>query len=238
MTEHECVVCPVLRPDVDPRIYDRAHVCDGCRAHLGDLLDEVAELYGDVELERAATGGAKVSGSRTPPLPLDLHALDITMPPGPAGVVHDPYGDQVGQPSIAATLDSWARDWQTYAWALLPAPTVPLLVGWLADRVGWACDRHPAIDAFATELADQVARLRPRPERPERKVGVPCRQCEHVTLYRRPRSSRIECGSCPAIMTIEEYARWTQLIAMPAHQPWVRQMVTEQRGDASRERSQ
>lgn len=225
MTEHLCVVCPQLRPDTEPRIYDRAQVCDGCRAHLADLLDELGERYDDVDLERATTGAAKVSGSRTPPLPLDLRSLDLTMPPTRPGTIHDPHGDQVGEVSVATVLDGWARDWQSYRWAYLPTPTVPLLLDWLRERLDWACDHHPAVNEFAAELAHTVSRLRPAPERPERKVGVPCRQCDHVTLYRRPRSTRIECASCPAIMTTDEYERWTQLIAMPEWRPWVRETV-------------
>jgi len=75
--------------------------------------------------------------------------------------------------------------------------------------------------------------LRPRGPKAELKKGVPCRSCDRLALYRWPGSDRIECGSCPALMTIDEYDRWTSLISMPVHQPWVRQVVKEQRQETA-----
>lgn len=276
MSEHLCEVCPQLRPG-DPRIYERANVCDGCRSRLRALLTELVEHYAAVRLTKPSGGGAKVSGSRTPPLPLAVDALDVTMParhtsvsddlvplyetvevtvsvwdrPDPTVAWYTKHdliarqrrrqrdhrgilayglsGDQVGEPSVPAVLDSWATDWQSYEWSTLPVPTVPALAGWLKARLEWACDEHPAIGDFAAELAGLVARIRPLAPRAELKRGVPCRECDKVTLYRWPGSDYVECGSCPVLMTPEEYDRWIQLIAMPVHQPWVRQVVGPQR---------
>lgn len=278
MTAHLCVVCPQLRPG-EPRIYDRAQVCDGCRARLCSLLAEICELYAALDLEKPRAVGARVSGSRSAPVPLAVSALDLTMPAGQKSVSDDlrpvygrsvvevrvyapadpgfegaayplttvvlsqrtrrrdhrglpawgPSGDQIGDPSVASVLDSWARDWQSYRWALLPQPSVVALAWWLGERLEDACDGHPAIDDFAAEIADLAARMRPHGPRAELKVGVPCRSCDRVTLFRWPGSDRIECGSCPALMTDEEYARWTGLISMPVHQPWVREIVAAQR---------
>lgn len=309
MSERLCVTCPQLRPG-DPRVYDRPHVCEGCRSRLRALLAEVVEDHAAVELAKPSNGGAKVSGSRTPPLPLALTALDATMPPQPRAVSSDLVplydtvqvvvpvwdravprqrcdcpeceqarasarkerrpdptqayvpaverdlrevsmaqrvrrrdergilayglsGDQAGDPSAPAVLDSWARDWQTWRWALLPDPAVPALARWLADRLDWACDRHPAVDDFAAELSDLAGRLRPRGPKAELKTGVPCRECDRVTLYRWPGSDFVECGSCPCLMTPEEYLRWVQMLAMPEHQPWVREVVAGQREDVA-----
>lgn len=277
MTEHLCVVCPQLRPDHDPRVYDRANACDGCRARLRSLLAEVAELYAALDLEKPRAVGARVSGSRSAPVPLAISALDLTMPPGQKSVSDNlmpvyersvvdvrvyapavpyvdaypmvtltlsqrtrrrdarglptwgPSGDQVGDPSVAGVLDSWARDWQSYRWALLPEPNVAALVWWLGERLADACDGHPAIDDFAAELADLAARMRPHGPRADLKLGVPCRSCDMTALYQWPGSDRVECGNCAALLTDEEYARWTQLIAMPVHQPWVRDVVAAQR---------
>lgn len=231
MTEHLCCVCPQLRAG-EPRIYERANVCEGCRSRLRAMLGEVVELYVDLSLEKGSNGGAKVSGSRTPPLPLVVVVLDLTMPPH-IYPVHDPNHDQVGWPSAADILELWARDWQTYSWALLPAPTVPELAKWLTERLDWACDEHPAVDEFAAELNGLVRRLRPPAPRAELKIGVPCRECEKVTLYRWPGSDYIECGSCDLLMTPEEYQRWCELISATEHQPWVRTVVTRQREDVA-----
>lgn len=280
MTEHLCRVCPQLRQG-EPRIYDQAQVCVGCRSRLRALLAELVDDYAKVELIRPSTGGAKVSGSRTPPLPLAVDALDITMPARHGAVssdlvplyetitvdilvyrATDPHadeylmdtvpmaqrrrrrddrgilayglsGDQIGEASVPAVLDLWAIDWQSYAWALLPEPTVPALVGWLTERLEWACDHHPAVDDFAAELAELAAGVRPIAPRAELKRGVPCRECDKVTLYRWPGSDYVECGSCPVLMTPDEYERWIQLIAMPVHQPWVRQVVASQRTEGA-----
>lgn len=144
-------------------------------------------------------------------------------------LAYGPSTDQVGDPSVPAVLDSWARDWQGYRWAILPDPSVSALSQWLLDRLEWACDTHPAIDDFASELAECTARLRPRGPKVELKTGVPCRDCEIVSLFRWPGSDYVECGSCPALLTPEEYQRWTQLLATPEHQPWVRSIVEPQR---------
>lgn len=256
-TEHLCVSCPVLRPTAESRHYDRAAVCEGCRSRLRALLDEVLEHYIALAveppivpcgickdpacrstahgLERGASSGDRISGSRTPPLPLRVGPLDLMLPANTHPVT-DPFGDQIGEPSATSVLDSWAQDWQTYVWAHLPAPTVSSLVAWLKERVDWACDHHPAVDAFADEIHDLASRLRSaagmtRPKA-ELKLGVPCRECEHVSLYRWPGSDYVECGNCPVLMTPDEYGRWTQLIASPEHQPWVRDIAQRQAGAA------
>lgn len=233
---HACCVCPQLRPNVPVRLYERAQCCEGCRARLRSLLAELLETYAQVEVERGSTAGSKVSGSRTPPLPLHVTALDLTMPAHPAAV-HDTNGDQIGYPSVASVLDSWARDWQTYRTEMLPPPTVSSLVGWLSVRLEWACDHHPAVDDFADELRNLVSVVRSaagltRPKA-EVKWGIPCRDCEQVTLYRWPGSDYIECGNCPVLMTRTEYDRWCQLISAPEWRPWVEAVVAPQRRDVA-----
>lgn len=225
--EHRCVCCPQLRPG-EPRIYERPTVCEGCRSRLRSLLAEVVELYAAVELEPGATAGSRVSGSRTPPLPLAVAALDLTLP-AHLGTVHDPFGDQAGDISATTVLESWARDWQTYTWALLPEATVAALAAWLRERLDWACDHHPAVDDFAFELSNLVGKLRPRAPRAELMLGVPCRDCDRLTLYRWPGSDYIECDSCTVLLTPEEYQRWTELIAAPEHLPWTAAVIKAQK---------
>lgn len=234
MAEHQCCVCPQLRRG-EPRVYDRANVCQGCRSRLRALLAEIVEFHGEVVLEKGSVAGSKISGSRTPPLPLAISGLDLTMP-AHLGAVHEPtnpetklpYGDQCGDISTATVLDSWARDWQSHKWALLPEPRVHRLAAWLTERLEWACDHHPAVDDFAWEINDLARKLRPRQPQAELKKGVPCRECDRVSLYRYPGSDYIECANCPCLMTPEEYHRWTALISAPEHQPWVREVVAAQ----------
>jgi len=230
VTERSCVVCPQLRVGSEPRPYDRPNVCDGCRSRLRSLLAEVLDCYAQLETYPGSGSGQKVSGTPERRLPLNTDALDLTMPP-PLRHVHDELGDQTGHPGTAAVLDSWARDWQSYrpTWEHLPLPTVSSLVGWLTDRLDWACDVHPAIDDFGDEIRATAAVLRSAAglNRPpvEHKAGVPCRECETVALYRWPGSEWIECGNCPSMLSQEEYERWTQLLAAPEHQPWVEEIA-------------
>ena len=220
MTEHVCVVCPTLRPNAEPRIYERANVDEGCRARLQSLVGELSGYYGYVDLRRPSNGSQRVSGSRTPPLPLRVEALDLRLHPH-VHPVHDPYGDQIGHPGVATILDSWARDWQTYLDVSLPSPTVTLLCGWLLRWLDKACDTHPAIDEFAAEILDLVRTLR-------RAIGVagpavelldvPCRKCEWLSLAPIPRQDRIECLNCGDLSTGDEYTRWTGLLAAGVQQ--------------------
>lgn len=270
MTEHLCVVCPQLRQG-EPRIYERANVCEGCRPTVRSLLVEAPELYGGLSMERASKGGDRVSGSRTPPVPLDLDALDITLPPNVGTVADDlvplydtvsvevavwvparaddPYikvhewraqrirrrdergilayglsGDQVGEPSLPSVLETWARDWQSHAWATLPEPTVPALSRWLETRVEWACDHHPAIDDFVGQLRDQVRILRringlsgPAFDT----LDIPCRRCDWLSLIPVAKQDRVECMHCGDLATGDEYDRWTGLLAAGVRQQWV-----------------
>ena len=228
MTEHACVCCPQLRVNAEPRIYERGQVCQGCRSRLRSLLAEILDCYAQLETSPGSGGGQKVSGTPEHRLPLNVDVLDLSMPP-PLRHVHDELGDQVGHPGVAAVLDSWARDWQTHRWSHLPPPTVASLTGWLLERLEWACDEHPAIAEFADELRALTAVVRSAAgmTRPpvERKVGVPCRGCEYMTLFRWSGSDYIECSSCSVLMTPDEYTRWVQLISAPEWRPWVKSIA-------------
>ncbi|MES2210993.1 MAG: hypothetical protein V4515_12575 [Chloroflexota bacterium] len=261
---HGCVVCPQLRQG-DPRIYDRANVCEGCRARLRSMLIETVEHYVRLDPRKGSTGGERVSGSRTAPLPLLVDPLDLRMPPQ-LGEVSDtrmpqyelveesvtvwlparpdeeyrseeqtlrrrratgelgPSGDQVGELSVATMLESWARDWQTYWWALLPAPTVVHLARWLGVRLEKACDEHPAIDDFAADLRDNIRALR----RVNGELGplfdlldVPCRRCDWLSLVPMARADRVECLHCGDLASGEEYQRWIGLLAAGVRDQWV-----------------
>jgi hypothetical protein len=106
VTEHLCVVCPRLR-DGEARIWERHCVCEGCRSRVRTLLAELAENYllledtystllnageWEDELDRVhvdpvalhtpagpvfRSNAERVSGSRTPPLPLAVDPLDL-----------------------------------------------------------------------------------------------------------------------------------------------------------------
>ena len=148
MGERDCVIC-------QRRPYDRAMVCNGDRQWLDGTLTEIVHLYATLpeQMIPGQTQGQRVSGSREAPLPLRVDPLDLTMP-ARVTAVHDVYGDQAGLPSVAGVLDSWARDWVDVRdmGETLPTPTVVELARWLGNRHPWACDDHPAVDDYATEI--------------------------------------------------------------------------------------
>lgn len=220
MSEHRCVTCPQIRAG-EPRIYERANVCEGCRSRLAQLLHEIMAMHAVLPamLQPGQSQGQRVSGSREAPLPLRVDPLDLTLP-ARAGTIHDPLGDQIGHQSVATILDSWARDWRDTLDGDRPAgPTVPELVTWLAIRLPWACNQHPAIDEFARELRQLHRTLRIvtglHEIRPEH-LDVPCRRCDLLDLHRLPGEDRVECGSCGDLLTEDEYRRWCGLLAADA----------------------
>lgn len=167
---------------------------------------------------RRANTGQRISGTAEARTPVRLAVVDLTAA-ARNGIVHDLHGDQTGEVSIATVLDQWVRDWRDLRHAAehLPQPTVPILTRWLGDRLEWACDHHPAICDFATEIRRLAAVLRGvlgliGPEAVW-KHGMPCRECEMLTLYHRNGSERIECANCPSLLTFDEYERWTGLVA-------------------------
>lgn len=222
MTEHLCVCCPQLRPG-DPRVYERPMVCGGCRSRLRSLLAEGREIYLTLDASPGSGVGQRVSGSREPALPVRVTVVDLTMP-ARVGVVHDPNHDQTGHPGVASVLDCWVRDWRGYrrAGEGLPTPTAPELFGWLAVRLDWACDVHPAIDEFASEMRALVAALHAAAgagqARPEPCDGVPCRRCDLLTLVRlADGSGDVECANpdCRVLYGRQDYEQWCRLVASP-----------------------
>lgn len=164
------------------------------------------------------SAGGRVTGSREPPLPIRTDAHDLAMP----ARVLPPYNeDQVGHPPIAAVLDGWVRDWRTHRsrGEGLPEPTVEMLSEWLLNRLDDAADTHPAVDEFGEDLRGIHGALRAQlgvVETPDYKVGVPCRECNRLTLYRSNGSDYVECGSCPSLLSPDDYTRWTGLVAAAA----------------------
>lgn len=168
-----------------------------------------------------ARAGGRVSGSKEPPSPTPVTPLDLTAPervPVTRTVYKEQPSDQVGELSVATVLDGWVRDWRITRdrGEGLPEPEVPTLAGWLLNRLDWACDDNPAVDEFAADISHLRAILRSvlgLREVPDYKVGVPCRRCDSLTLFRVNGSDWIECGQCPDLMSPEEYERWVGLVA-------------------------
>lgn len=256
-----CIVCPVVRPDAEPRQPHNPPVCDGDRNLLDRWLTEIANLVAQlanpapIESDRrryerwgrdnttgrdvslgdtwadplAAVGGVgpinspskqpSVSGSRERSIPIPVDAVDLTgvaREPNPTAAGRQHPDDQIGHLPAATTLDSWVRDWRASLWPdhHLPVATVDELVSWLRNRLWGACDQHPAIDEFATEIRALRGVLRraagetePRPEPCD---GVACARCDLRALTYNPADTyRAECSNCGTLYSQAEYDELT-----------------------------
>lgn len=205
--------CPLCR-----RPADRTH--DRCRAALDARLRQIPGLYqllADV-LEPGTAPAARVSGSRTPPMPVRLEPLNLRAKGG-----------------IIAILATWETDWrETRGLPAVPARAdhEQLLVGdhilaevvnFLRTHLDWAIEHHPAVDEFAGEIREIVeacyTALGLRSDL--KKIGScptvddegrPCGR----TLYADPYLDMIRCTRCHAEWT---RARWLILGAAIAGIP-------------------
>jgi hypothetical protein len=152
--------------------------------------------------------------------PMSLDAIDLAAPARPESRSLHARGqlgldpDQVGHLSLATVLDTWVRDWRDIRarGERQPVPTVDALTRWLADRADWACDEHLAVDEFAAELRSYRATLcgvLGLVDLPERK-DAPCPKCDRRDLCVHNGATWVECGSCAAMMSPDEYAAYVQ----------------------------
>lgn len=153
--------------------------------------------------------GGPVSGSRESRLPIDTDAVDLTAPARAGGraVLAE---DATGYTSVASTLDFWVEDWRTSRGAgeRRPPPTVDYLTEWLLNRLDDAMDHSAPIDEFFHDVRRVRGALKAhlgQVEIPDYKRGIPCRRCLALTLVHHDGSDRIECASCPALLSFIEY---------------------------------
>lgn len=124
-----------------------------CHNHLHAQLRAIPDLYrrlaAALEPDRMPT--AHVSGSKLPPLPVQLQPLSLRTKGG-----------------VLAILATWEADWRELA-ELPPHPAragreqlladeqiLAAVVAFLSDRLWWAVDRHPAVAEFAGDVREIV----------------------------------------------------------------------------------
>lgn len=221
MNARTCIVCL-------ERAYDHAHVCDPCRRHLHHLLADIETLWRRLPeaLQPARGGTQRVSGSRTPPVPVNLDSVDLSGLARAGSRAPFARGQlglddcQVGHLPVATTLESIVRVWRDVLCPgqHLPQPDVPSLIRWLDHRARDACDGFLAVDETYTELRELKASLRgvlvDYPQPPDLCDGIACRKCDMRALYRGDRW--ITCGSCGLLYSQDEYREWVGLLAAEA----------------------
>jgi hypothetical protein len=181
-----CCVCPILRAKSTPRLPRTPAVCDGCRDRMSTSLAALPDAYAAVDSEPVRGTSEIRSRAYESKPPLNIAALSLF---GPG--THTPL----------ATLDFWVQDWAGYLEQELPEPTVTTMVFWLAARLPWACDSHPAVDDFAADLRDMTGQLRAF-EGKDR--GEPVGRCPRLIgeercntpLYVDPYVDEIQCTRC------------------------------------------
>lgn len=246
-TVESCVICQRRIPRV-PNACDAcrnrvANTLKDIRDMYAELLNVNAPLPGKDHISLVMPVGntlpkpigGRVTGTRENTAPVSLTSVDLTGRVRPRGALTASGGrrwpdgntvdgtDQVGVLSVSTMLDSWVRLWRMRRsrGERLPAPTVPVLCGWLLARWDEECDGSDGVAQFADDLGHMwgvlrcVLGLTPQEPEVERFRGIPCRAigCEKADLLRRPLSDWVECGSCGHLMSPEEYDKWVVRLA-------------------------
>lgn len=222
-----CVCCPLYGRDGNEghppanRCDQGWSVCGYCHGRMAGQLKEIPDLFSALDATPGSNpDGGRVSGSKEAPLGVRVAVLDLLLPAG-SGTVSDANKDQMGQLPTAVVLDAWVNDWRDYRAMGEHRPTsaVPVLSSWLSNRLDWAAQNHPAMDAFAQEIRQLCGALHAavhgvqKPQRTHR-YGVPCRrpECSYMEMYETS-DSYIECGMCGDLLTKDEFDRWVKLVA-------------------------
>lgn len=173
--EYRCTHCTrLLYRDELSRI-----VCFVCEDRAAKHLTALPELYGQLAslLAPGATpSGARVSASKTAPLPVSLHVLDLR---GPGGIVT----------KLQAIEDSWRTElrWTVATFRGSAEQTLAKVIPFLVNNLPWACDKYESV----SEDLDIISQLHSQAKSSisgERKTLVPV-SCRY--LY----DDGTECGT-------------------------------------------
>lgn len=161
--------------------------CVGCQQHTSQRLDQLPDLYAQLDPRPGRSGSA--TGSR--------HAAAGSRPPIRLDVV-----DLTGRHGILVALTGWVRVWhEDGAGALPPWPAaeteqVSVCCRWLRWRLDWATRQHEAISDAIREIADAHRHVHSivTGDRPPRRVTVacPCGGTMRVTLD----TADVRCPAC------------------------------------------
>lgn len=202
-------------------------LCPPCRSRLRSWLSELPDLHDQLLTEEpvgiaAQSAGGRVSGSKEKRLPIRVDPLDLTAPARQVWLLGE---DQVGYESVASLLDFWVRDWRAARGGRerLPPPTVPALASWLARRADDAMDSHLAIDEFWQGVRRTHGALRSQLgliDVPDYKRGIPCPDCEALTLVKFSGSEWVECQTvnCDVLLDEADYTRHLATMAAAVKQ--------------------
>lgn len=226
MTDDPTGSCPTCgrRDPTEPLL------CEPCRSRLRFWLSELPDLHEQLLTEEPVgiagqSAGGRVSGSKERRLPIRVDPIDLT---GPARTVSARAAldeDAVGHTAVATLLDFWVEDWRTdrAAGEGRPDPDTRVLAGWLLDRLDDACDHSAPIDEFFDQIRRAHGALRAElglVDVPDYKRGIPCPECEGLTLVKPNGSAYVECGTvnCDVLLDEADYARHLSTMAAAVKQ--------------------
>lgn len=133
-----CTICQRPTDEREPIRHDR------CAIRLRADLVAIPGLYAlmGAVLAPGAAAGARVSGTRTAPLPVRLEPLSLRARGG-----------------IVTVMATWEADWrETRGFASAgrgeSERDLAAIVLWLRAHLPWAIEQHPAIREFGDELRD------------------------------------------------------------------------------------
>lgn len=160
--------------------------CRPCEDTTSQRIAELPGLFRQLDTTAALMRGARRpgvggGGSKTPPIPPRLEVLALV---GPGGVAA----------RLSAIEDSWraALGWTVAPWRGSPAQSVPLLAGFLASNLLWACSSYEEVGQDIDDL---------------RRLHAECTAL--VNDERRP--GRVQIGNCPT--AVDDRVCWTPLTA-------------------------
>jgi len=265
--------CPGAQPDeegvLQPDWAVEGGFCLRDYRHIARCLDELPEKYVDLRSQMGAKNQQsddRVSGSRTPPVPVrldydelirdmllilcswDERIADVQRLERPLTSLSRHRRDEIALPAAVITLSAhfdrllalpsapMRRIRSLRAAAEMPEGT-PGLVHPVAGYV------EAIVDLDGTDAGLELVSLHYRARSalrqtnppPEKLEGVPCKQCDHLSLQRAapPRSPEgceywSECDLCGNLLTREEYVVWIKLYAA-----WVNSQQTAPMLEAS-----
>lgn len=183
-----CTICQrPTGPEREPIRHQR------CANRLADDLRAIPGLYalmGAVLAPGSTGGNARVSGTRTAPLPVRLEPLSLRARGG-----------------IVTVMATWEADWRDVR-GYAPAERgdserdLAAVVLWLRAHLPWAIEAHPAVREFADEVRDvgrqcrAAAGMLPRMMQIGDCPALVDDEACGAALYAEPGAEEIRCRRC------------------------------------------
>jgi hypothetical protein len=210
LDDYQWPACAACQRDLWQAEYDRK-ACRPCEEKAVDRLAELGPLFKRLDTTAALMkGGRRVSsgptGSRIPPLPLNVVVLNLAAAGGVATrlqAIEDSWRQALGW-TIAPRTDGRT----VFApWRANPARDVPERIEFITNNLLWACSSYDSVGDDLEEIrrlhSETTAALSPDPQPGRVRVGhCPVRDdngercCQPLTAT--AANHRIHCGGCGA----------------------------------------